>query len=328
MMRLQPRAVLSTGSFRRNSHAPRSWKVSPSIRPYYGTTRATRRPLRQVSTLNPALLRLTDFLDISNHVRFSISFTVRPSGGRGCDLPYAFLQGKRIQFPPHSHGFLYYHSDPKASPMAGSVRLRATTSNTPSSFPQGHDLLLPSGMPWQIILPQIAARRTYTRLRDQLLLEGMATEELLSRCRTVFATRDRIIPEATVFSLHHPFMVYFQQQLSLTIVGPTAAVPVRMDVFNERDSGQVIYPFAGSAVACFERSTLPEHVGNRVLLMRILKILVPVTCTIPNYAGGVGWPKEGEYLMVSRYNRPKSPWSYDVDRDKRVGAVLRSIIDI
>ncbi|KAJ7278239.1 hypothetical protein C8J57DRAFT_1126142 [Mycena rebaudengoi] len=323
MMRLQPRAVPLTGSFGRNSHAPRSWKVFTSIRPYYGTTRATRRPLRQVSTLNPALLRLTDFLDISNHVRFSISFTVRLDSGRGCDLRYT----RDTPSPPHSHGFLYYYSDSKASPLAGSVRLRATTSNAPSSFPQGHDLLLPSGMPWQISLPQIATRRTYTHLRDQLLLEGMATEELLSRCRTVFATRDRIIPEATVFSLHHPFLVDFQQQLWLTIVGPTATSLVRIDVFSERDSGQLMYPYAGSAVACFERSTLPEHAGNRVLLIRILKILVPVTCTIPNHAGRVGRPQEGEFIMVSHYKRPRSPWSYDVDRNKPAAAALRSIID-
>jgi hypothetical protein len=41
----------------------------------------------------------------------------------------------------------------------------------------------------------------------------------------------------------------------------------------------------------FELSTLPEH---RIVVMRILKFVEPVTCVIQNYDGRIPFPREGE----------------------------------
>ncbi|KAJ7278264.1 hypothetical protein C8J57DRAFT_1059905, partial [Mycena rebaudengoi] len=231
-------------------------------------------------------------------------------------------------FPPHSRGFLYYYSDPKLSLQAGSVRLRTTTDDAVSSFHRGRDLRLPSGMPWQIIVPQIATRTIYVRLCQQLLHEGMVTEELLSRSCTVFAGRSLIYPETTVFGLQHPFLVNFQQSSSLSIVGPTRVHDAELKPFSEMAPRKLPpRPFTGSGVACFERSTLPKHARKRVILLRILKILEPVTCTVPGYTGRVGWPKEGELHTVSFRDGPQRPWSYDVDNNGGVTAALRNLFD-
>ena len=66
--------------------------------------------------------------------------------------------------------------------------------------------------------------------------------------------------------------------------------------------------FVGSALARFERSTLPEHNGTRAVLLRLLKIITPVECTIPHYDNYIRFPKEGElYLQRAQV------WSVNID---------------
>ncbi|KAF8143427.1 hypothetical protein K438DRAFT_1783727 [Mycena galopus ATCC 62051] len=89
---------------------------------------------------------------------------------------------RSIPFPPQSIGFLFYYRDPDAAPLEGSIRFRVVPQNTPTTFHDGHDLLLPSGRPWQITLPQIACRAQYARIRAQLLQEKLATAEQLAQC--------------------------------------------------------------------------------------------------------------------------------------------------
>ena len=50
----------------------------------------------------------------------------------------------------------------------------------------------------------------------------------------------------------------------------------------------------GSALARFERSTLPDHNGTRTVVLRFLKIITPVKCVVPLYDGSIVPPKEGE----------------------------------
>jgi hypothetical protein len=61
------------------------------------------------------------------------------------------------------------------------------------------------------------------------------------------------------------------------------------------------HEFIGSALAQFERSTLPDHNGRRIVVLRILKMITPVKCLIPHYDDHICRPKEGEL-----YQRP--PW--------------------
>jgi hypothetical protein len=59
--------------------------------------------------------------------------------------------------------------------LEGGVRFRVASDKAPSSFDHGHDLLLPSGLPWQIILPQVACYKNLAATRDQLLKEHLVT---------------------------------------------------------------------------------------------------------------------------------------------------------
>ena len=67
----------------------------------------------------------------------------------------------------------------------------------------------------------------------------------------------------------------------------------------------------GSALARFERSTIPDHEGTRTIVLRFLKIITPVKCTAPLYDGRIKQPKEGEL-----FQKAGKPWSINIDNPK------------
>ena len=86
------------------------------------------------------------------------------------------------------------------------------------------------------------------------------------------------------------------------------------------------HEFVGSALARFERSTLPEHDGTRTVVLRFLKIITPVKCVIPHYDGYIGFPKEGDlYRRTTKYtlSMDQPVWSVNIDNSK--GAMLRGL---
>jgi hypothetical protein len=168
--------------------------------------------------LNPAFINSGDYLDLSLQTAFRIRFQVAALQTDRVLIGYY----KRMPFPDHSTGFLYYHRDWEAAPLEGSVRLRIASDNTPSSFLSGQDLFLPSGSPWKITLPQLACHENYTQIRDQLLSENLATEEELSQCRNLFADRRLKYPEYILFRFTQEFPVTFHRGgIRLTVVGET-----------------------------------------------------------------------------------------------------------
>jgi hypothetical protein len=68
----------------------------------------------------------------------------------------------------------------------------------------------------------------------------------------------------------------------------------------------------GSALCCFEQSNLPQHKGTRTAVIRIVKIISPVTCRYPNYNGPAPLPVEGE-LLQSNFRTRLRPYSLKVD---------------
>jgi hypothetical protein len=76
------------------------------------------------------------------------------------------------------------------------------------------------------------------------------------------------------------------------------------------------HEFVGSALARFERSTLPDHKGTRTVVLRFLKIITPVTCVIPRYDDHICCPEEGElYRSSTNSNRRKQiVWSINIDK--------------
>ncbi|KAJ7645751.1 hypothetical protein B0H17DRAFT_449571 [Mycena rosella] len=234
-----------------------------------------------------------------------------------------------IGFPDHTRGFLYFHSDPHAGPLAGGIRFRVTPDNSPSSFPAGQDVLAPHGLPWEILLAQIACRANYAGIAAQLVRETLVTPEQLSRCRGLFSQRAHIEPQNTIFHLASPFRINFSSPISLTVAGDEVHNVVLPGVFRaSAEYNKKYFPWSGSGIVQFERSTLPESAGRRVLHMRIIKTLEPVVCTVDirSYHGRVVQPVEGQLLTVRDYQRPPAPWAYDIDSHRsQSAAALRAL---
>ena len=73
------------------------------------------------------------------------------------------------------------------------------------------------------------------------------------------------------------------------------------------------HEFVGSALARFERSTFPEHVGTRTIVLRFLKIITPVKCVMPLDDGYLCCPKEGE-LLRKVLKDIQQVWSLNIDK--------------
>ena len=79
----------------------------------------------------------------------------------------------------------------------------------------------------------------------------------------------------------------------------------------------MIHKFVGSALAQFERSTLPEHQGTKTIVLRFLKIITPATKVTPSYDDYICCPKEGElYRRVPSRGREKNHQVWSIDADK------------
>ncbi|KAJ7082663.1 hypothetical protein B0H15DRAFT_436371 [Mycena belliarum] len=290
-----------------------------------------------ISTLNPSLITPADYLDVSGQKVFFLHSGLKPGAGDSEGRPAPVIRYVRqkglnryIQFPNNTHGFLYYDPHAHIAPLAGSVRFRVTHDSVPSSFARGHDLLAPSGAPWQLTLSQIACRPSFTPLASQLLRDCLVTEDLLSRCRAVFRSRTKIHQTNVVFTFNSPFLVHFARDVQCFIAGDTLhRLQLRL-LFTTSTGGKRDYPWTGSALARFEASTLPEYAGRRMIHLRFIKILEPVSplVDLKTYDGRMQRPQEGELFEVSHYGRLPKPWAYDIDANFKPAAVLRQLWDI
>jgi hypothetical protein len=155
-----------------------------------------------------------DYRHFLRRKRITISFPNSWKDTPG-DLHYSQI-GRTFQPFPKSGGFLYCNCNLDAAPLEVSVHFRITSHNDPSSFNHGHDLLLPSGVPSQISLPQVACRATYTKIRDQLLEENLVAAEELTQCLALFRDSERTYPALTLFRLEQEFPVEFSGEICLT----------------------------------------------------------------------------------------------------------------
>jgi hypothetical protein len=84
----------------------------------------------------------------------------------------------------------------------------------------------------------------------------------------------------------------------------------------------------GSASARFERSTLRCYKGTRTLVLRLLKIIIPVKCVIPLYDGFIAPPEEGELCWRNppkRKNVKLDQLVWSINIDKRIGRTAQSL---
>ncbi|KAJ7620885.1 hypothetical protein DFH06DRAFT_1105789 [Mycena polygramma] len=284
-----------------------------------------------VSTLDPALVKPKDFLNLSKRKEISLGFP-RESRRTRSLLCYLLNNG-RIPFPDDCKGFMYYHTHPRAAPLEGSLRFRLIKQSGSSTFDDGADLTLPSGMPWQAILPQLTGTG-YSKIQDQLLHEGLITQTQVDRCLSIFgATGRRITASSTLFRLDQEFAVDFAGSIHLAIVGADALHKLAFPsvFFSNMDKAR-IWPWAGTctALARWEPSTRPEDVKarRRILHLRITKIIEPVRCTVTGYTGRLLRPEEGALLtMCLPWETDPEPWAVDLDSDYQNSRSLRVLRD-
>ncbi|KAF8871895.1 hypothetical protein BD779DRAFT_1680047 [Infundibulicybe gibba] len=277
---------------------------------------------RIVSTLDPLHLQSSDFMDISNAVQPTLTLPGIERPGVGLRIVLYYYGGKGQPFPDNTRGFFYYCRPPGLPFAASGLRFRVTSGMDPSSanFDAGEDLLLPLGVPWQVSFPNIVISSTTTDLRNYLLRCGAITQSQLDTCRQQFKG---LLPAAyyTLYTLSQPFPVSFNTYtIRFCVVGPDRIIRFNIsNMFSDKrrrsDGTRVGPPYRGSGIAQLQASTRPEHAGQNVLAMNILKIIQPVTCTIPEYDGYMPPPEEGSVLY--RRSAPRGSlsrlWVHEFD---------------
>ncbi|KAJ7278368.1 hypothetical protein C8J57DRAFT_1306752 [Mycena rebaudengoi] len=290
-----------------------------------------RRP-NIISTLNPDHIQPTDFRDLSLRKSFTTSFLHTTPSAPELRLTY-MAKGDSVKvftpFPDNARGFLYFHSQPQISSLAGGVRLRITPQASPSSFALGNDLLMPSGIPWEVPMYRIASRKLLLKLREQLLHDRLVTEEQLAQLPKVFQDRPQFYATRILHSGHQSFPVNFERRFSLCLLGAAAPHFALFHPFCDSQGQQKYHPFSGSGLVQFERSTLPAHAGRRVMLLRITQIVRSVIPRDAGYSGRLLPPTEGELLSRSLPGQRVEPWSIDIDLQETARTTfLRALWDL
>ena len=98
----------------------------------------------------------------------------------------------------------------------------------------------------------------------------------------------------------------------------------------------LIHLSSGLVICCFDLSTLPEHAGKRVVVLRVLRLVDsdPIRAVAPpvghTYPLEALRPREGQLLCILKQGQVR-PWSLDVDNIRSNGrneSSTRSVIRI
>ena len=242
-------------------------------------------------------------------------------------------------FPSDTKAFLYYFTPPDKPRIAGELRLRVASSDQPESFKSGSDLLGLDGQPWSLSV--YAVSKQYSSLYEKLRDEGLVPDDLDAVLSTFPSNPKYRHHNRPLHTLNDTFVVDFSRHLrTLSIVTEQGMEKLQSFLlFTESRSKHTPYTgeflntprsmtsneFVGSALARFERSTLPDHEGTRTVVLRFLKIITPVKCVTPNYDGYIGEPKEGELYRRARKRKFNQPpvWSLNIDKPARLSLSFR-----
>ncbi|KAH0585799.1 hypothetical protein H2248_007090 [Termitomyces sp. 'cryptogamus'] len=272
---------------------------------------------RTISTLVPCRLQPSDFVVLSG--RKGICITGRHvQSQKRTRIPYFC---KRTPFPANTHGFFYMHINPRLPLVSGQIRFRITPSNDPAQFENGVDLFS-RGEPWNIDIVQIAHSAP---LKEQLHCDGYAkyVQALSSLSLSKCQTRRLLcyLEQPFIADLSHP-----NQAIGIILrdkIAPVLSFPIMVD----RRNYKYVYPYTGRIVVRFERSTLQQHAGGNFLVLRVLKILDPITPADPDYDMYLPMPRVGSLVVVAN-NRVRS---FDLDEgNSRLGNLkyLPSLPDV
>jgi len=235
----------------------------------------------------------------------------------------------KFPYPQNTKAFLYYLTPPKKPRIAGEVRLRVASSYGPASFKSGFDLLKSNGQPWSRSL--YAVSRHYIPLYKKLREEQLVPDDLdavLSTLPLDKMSKYRGIQK--IYTINDTFMIDFSfEGQNFTVITEQGIEKIRLlGLFIDWRKSVGCTPYTGSALARFERSTLPEHQGTRTIVLRFLKITAPVKCVVPLYDGQIVPPQEGELHQrsPSRTVNKVQPrvWSFNIDNLKAKGVNVKA----
>ncbi|KAJ6533808.1 hypothetical protein DFH09DRAFT_1325656 [Mycena vulgaris] len=265
-----------------------------------------RPNLMVLSSLRPETIKSSDFLDLAGCLKSDVYLYHKQ------ETPLTLCHDSSVAalpFPPHARGYLYYFQPPPGrSPLGGGLRLRVNSDDS-----LGSDLLLPNGLPWQIGLPQIVKHQHCAGALYKLLEEGLLTPPIVEQCHQLFSSAH--LPRDLIFDLDQPFPLSLTQTvLHLTVVGLTKLAVFRKQLWGRQ------YPFKGDILVRFELS--PDK--TRVFF-RVVRIVVPVVCSQPDYEGNLIAPREGEFLS-HMFRGVQTPRSSILTHSKR-GNALRLLVD-
>ena len=237
-------------------------------------------------------------------------------------------------FPENTHGHLYYCTPSQdRPPLSGSFRFRVlpSTPDHPKSFAEGNDLLRPDGRPWGLSLYGAIHTSGYAPLVQKLLDENLLDAYLLNTIAGLPRTNLRFSTDV-LYTLSDPFSLSLSQSKHITVITEDHVAHFRFLPFIDLQLNQhpftgififieyknkliYFYIYLGTVLARFEKSTLPEHMHRRAVVLRILDILSPINCVILDYDFNVQMPEAGQLnakrKLSGRYGR-YHPWSLDI----------------
>ena len=258
----------------------------------------------------------------------------------GCKSTFRGTYHSDQCFPEGTRGFLYY-DEPKAGvpPAAGELRFRVIPGNTPASFVQGSDLLLETGFPWSIPLLAMVEKQSvrkgqlYQPILQLLLDDGFVTPTLLETCATmVNSSRPRPLRGSRIIHSFGQLFHFMFEAFDLTFFALSMnQLQYKLRRLYHYHEIENFIPYSGeytkiaqfmpillknqppgSALCCFERSNLPQHQGTRTAVIRIVKVISPVTCRYPDYDSRA-LPVEGGLLQHDLKRKGVQPFSFNVD---------------
>jgi hypothetical protein len=218
---------------------------------------------------------------------------------------------------------------PEKPRIAGELRLRVTSSDDPASFESGSDLLRTNGLPWS--RPLYILSKHYPPLYEKLREEQFIPDDLDRVLVTLPERRIQYSRHNVLYTLNDTFIINFVSNNSSRFLviteqgveslrinrlffdgrGMFRGTPYTGADTNYHLSIVLYWLFVGNALARFERSTLPDHKGARIVVLRFLKIITPVKCVIPLYDHHIRFPKEGE--LFQKVSSRDQVWSVDID---------------
>jgi len=220
-----------------------------------------------------------------------------------------FARGKARSESTHKARKPFYITSRRGKCLASRENYASVTSSDDvASFESGSDLLLINGQLWK--RPIYMLSKYWPPLYEKLREDQFIPDDLHKALSTLPLKNPNYYRNHFLYTLNDTFIVDFNRlRLSFLVITEQGLETMSIEKgFFYTNTSTRLRPFTGSALARFERSTLPEHKGTRTIVLRFLKIITPVKCVIPLdvHDDYMYYPKEGElHRRVSKYRTKK-----------------------